>query len=278
MSEHIVAVFPDAESANAAERELRDAGIAAAAVRRYASDTTGETESTAQPSGFWAWLLGEEGSTRAAYRDDEAALYDRSAASGRTVLSVTVEDSRIHEAVSLLEAHHPVEMDEATEGPDGMVETNAPPARTGAAPATAANAPVPSASLPSPGQEEVIPLAAEEIEVGKRKVDRGTTRVRRYVVETPVERDVTLQSERVTVERRRPAVSTGAGAGEFQERVVEVHETDEVPMVEKHAHVAEEVAVRRETVQRTDKVRDTVRREEVEITPPGKTRPDRTGP
>ena len=35
--------------------------------------------------------------------------------------------------------------------------------------------------------DEVIPLAEEQLEIGKRTVDRGTTRVRRYVVEKPVE-------------------------------------------------------------------------------------------
>ena len=62
--------------------------------------------------------------------------------------------------------------------------------------------------------EEVIPLAEEQIEVGKRTVDRGVTRVRRYVVERPVEQEVTLRGERVTIERRRPLETTGrSGAG-----------------------------------------------------------------
>jgi uncharacterized protein (TIGR02271 family) len=273
MIEHIVAVFPDTDSADAAERDLADAGIAGAAVRRYRGGAATTTEArSAQPSGFWAWLLGEEGTNVTPPRSAEAARFESSAGSGRAVLSVTVEDdSRIHQAISILEAHGPIEMDESTEG----VEMNQPPASSssGSAGTTGPNAAVVQPGTSARNQEEIIPLAKEELEIGKRKVDRGTTRVRRYVVEQPVEREVTLQGERVTIERRRPA-GTSPGSGEFQERIVEVHETDEVPTVDKHAHVAEEVAVRREIAERTEKVRDTIRREEVEVTPSENARTD----
>ena len=89
--------------------------------------------------------------------------------------------------------------------------------------------------------------------------------MRRYVVEKPVERDVTLRSERVTIEHRRPLVTTVPG-GAFEERIVEVRETEEVPVVDRTTRVAEEVVVRKEETQRTETVRDTERREEVEIT------------
>jgi uncharacterized protein (TIGR02271 family) len=117
------------------------------------------------------------------------------------------------------------------------------------------------------GTEEVIPLAEENLEIGKRTVDRGTTRVRRYVVERPVEREVTLHGERVTIEHRKP-VETSVPGHAFEERTVEVHETEEVPVVAKTARVVEEVAIRKEETDRTQTVRDTVRREEVEVTPP----------
>ena len=120
-------------------------------------------------------------------------------------------------------------------------------------------------------EEEVIPLAEENLEVGKRTVDRGTTRVRRYVVETPVERDVTLHGERVTIERRTPVAGSVPGHA-FEERTVEVHETEEVPVVEKTARVVEEVAIRKEATERTETVRDTVRREEVEVNPASEAR------
>jgi stress response protein YsnF len=51
-----------------------------------------------------------------------------------------------------------------------------------------------------------------------------------------------------------------------EERTVEVHETEEVPVVGKTARVIEEVAIRKEATERTETVKDTVRREEVEVT------------
>jgi uncharacterized protein (TIGR02271 family) len=118
-----------------------------------------------------------------------------------------------------------------------------------------------------PEGEQVVPLSEEQLEVGKRTVDRGTTRIRRYVVEKPVEENVTLRGERVTVERRRPIEATATpGRDAFEERVVEVRETAEEPVVAKAAHVVEEVVVGREATERTETVKDTVRREEVEVT------------
>ena len=124
-------------------------------------------------------------------------------------------------------------------------------------------------------EEEVIPLAEEELHVGKRTVDRGATTIRRYVVHRPVEEQVTLRDETVSVERPRPVTPGEAGvpAGAFEERTVEVHQTAEEPVVSKTAHVAEEVVVRRESTERTETVRGDVRREEVEIDNPSRSTP-----
>ena len=70
----------------------------------------------------------------------------------------------------------------------------------------------------------------------------------------------------MTIERRRPIDTTGAPGRAFEERVVEVHETEEVPVVAKTARLVEEVAIRKEESERTETVRDTVRREDVEAT------------
>jgi stress response protein YsnF/hemerythrin-like domain-containing protein len=114
------------------------------------------------------------------------------------------------------------------------------------------------------GMEEVIPLGEEILEVGKRTENRGTARIRRFVVETPVERQVTLQSEKVAVERRRP-VSDKVTGEILTELTVEIVETEEVPTVEKRLRLREEIVVRTERTQRVETVRETVRRDEVEI-------------
>ncbi|MFD0465438.1 YsnF/AvaK domain-containing protein [Microvirga aerilata] len=112
--------------------------------------------------------------------------------------------------------------------------------------------------------EEIIPLAEETLIVGKQTVTSGTTTVRRVVVETPVEQQVSLYDERVIVERRKPV--TDAATGEtLTEMTIEMIESSEVAVVGKSVKVREEVVVRRERTSRVETVRDTVRRDEIEI-------------
>jgi uncharacterized protein (TIGR02271 family) len=112
--------------------------------------------------------------------------------------------------------------------------------------------------------EEIIPLAEETLIVGKQTVTSGTTTVRRVVVETPVQQQVSLYDERVIVERRKPV--TDAATGEtLTELTIEMIATSEVPVVGKNVKVREEVVVRRERTSRVETVRDTVRRDEIEI-------------
>jgi stress response protein YsnF/hemerythrin-like domain-containing protein len=126
-----------------------------------------------------------------------------------------------------------------------------------------------SAVRGSSAMEEVIPLGEEVFEVGKRTENRGTARIRRFVVETPVEQQVTLQSEKVVVERRRP-VSDKITGEILTEVTVEVVETEEVPTVTKRMRLREEVVVRTERTQRVETVRETVRRDEVEVEQSGR--------
>ena len=170
MTEHIVAVFNSESTADAAARDLEQAGIPAPAIRRYrpaASDSSRERHAGSSTSigvAFRAWLLGEEPATettRSLYRDEE--VYARRAQAGETVLSVRVDDdSRIHQAVSILETYHPIEIDENTE------ETRA--ASGAAVPAKGMSGLGDAAADRSPASstEEVIPLAEETIEIGKR--------------------------------------------------------------------------------------------------------------
>jgi uncharacterized protein (TIGR02271 family) len=113
--------------------------------------------------------------------------------------------------------------------------------------------------------EEVIPVAEERLRVGKRDVSHGRVRIRSYVVETPVEEQVTLREERVAVERR-PADRALSNADQaFQERTIEAEERGEEAVVSKEARITEEVVVRKEAEHRTETVSDTVRQTEIEV-------------
>lgn len=115
------------------------------------------------------------------------------------------------------------------------------------------------------GREEHIPLAEEQIEVGKRTVERGGVRVRARVVEMPIEELIRLRDETVTVERREVSPDRAATEADFQDRTIEVTETDEVPVVSKTARVTGEVVIRKDVDERTETVSDTVRRTEVDV-------------
>ncbi len=62
------------------------------------------------------------------------------------------------------------------------------------------------------GTEQVIPVVKEELNVGKRASERRY-RIRTYVIETPVEREVMLRDERVIVEHRPVSGDAAAPRG-----------------------------------------------------------------
>jgi uncharacterized protein (TIGR02271 family) len=122
--------------------------------------------------------------------------------------------------------------------------------------------------------EGKVPVVEEQLQVGRRQVQRGGVRLYTRLAERPVEETVRLRDEQVTVERHpvdRPAGEADFTA--FQEGTIEVTETDEEAVVSKRARVVEEVVVSKEVTERTETVRDTERRTEVEVEPLGAERP-----
>ena len=113
--------------------------------------------------------------------------------------------------------------------------------------------------------ETAIPVVEEELVVGKREVDRGGVRVYSHVVERPAEADVTLRDERVNVERR--VVNRPATAADFQtgNESFELRASGEEAVVGKSSRVVEEVLIGKDSSERTEAVRDTVRKTEVEV-------------
>jgi len=112
---------------------------------------------------------------------------------------------------------------------------------------------------------ESIPIVEERLRVGKRETSSGRVRVRSYVVETPIEEQVTLRQEHVDVERRAVDRPITDADRLFQERTIEATESSEEAVVAKEARVTEEVVIRKEVDEHTETVRDTLRRTEVEV-------------
>jgi uncharacterized protein (TIGR02271 family) len=111
---------------------------------------------------------------------------------------------------------------------------------------------------------QIIPVGEERLNVGTRTVQGETTRIRRRVIAQPVEQQVTLREEKVIVERRAPT-DTSSKPDVLTETVIEMSDSRQVPTVWKSLHVAEEVVLRKQVTERTEKVRETVRRDVVDV-------------
>ena len=262
----LVAVYDTAAHADAAVQALRAANVPSDAISQHGAASSGTGVGTAgsaapvQERGFWASLFGGD--------TDDADTYSRSVASGSTVVTVRVPEEHVSRVSDILEAHDPIDFDERaatystsrTTETTGMVATPAMTTAASAAPVTTARS-----TAPATTGDDTIKIVEEKLTVGKRAVNRGGARVRTYVVETPVEEQVTLRDETVRVERRPVTDGRPVTDADFGERTIEMRETDEVAVVGKTARVVEEIGLRKETTERVETVRDTVRRTEVDI-------------
>ncbi len=258
----LVAIYDTAAHADGAVQALKAANVPADAISTHAANATG-TGTTAAPAperGFWSSLFGGD--------TDDADTYSRSVASGSTVVSVKVPEQHVARVSEILEAHDPIDFDERAASYGSTSTTNMTTGlAAGSATSTAATAPrttaAPAASATT--GDDTIKIVEERLTVGKRAVNKGGTRVRTYVVETPVEQQVTLHDETVRVERRPVTDGRPVTGADFQERTIEVQARSEEAVVGKEARVVEEIGLRKEASDRVETVRDTVRRTEVDI-------------
>jgi len=235
--------------------------------------------------------------------EEHANYYGEGMRRGGVLVTVATTDAMADRAVSILSHHNPVDLTRRAEewrqsgwsrfDPQSepyrapvatrvaetrreaemarTVEAGA-QARSGAAfAAGASQSPRATTTASAPpdkmdrGTTTAIPVVEEELQVGKRAVERDV-RVHTTVTEKPVEEQVRLREEHVTVERRpvdRPVSAADQTA--FKEGVIEMTETVEEAVVNKQARVVEEVVVHKEVKDRVETVRDTVRRTNVEV-------------
>lgn len=225
--------------------------------------------------------------------DDDRDGYSEAVRRGGFLLTARVGQTGADRAMDILEEHGAVDLDERQQAwraegwtgrqagsaaqalPDGTVIT------ADAGPAIAAPALPMGVAAGAAAGEDRIQLAEERVQVGKRRAEGGRVRVRSYVVETPVEEQVTLRDEHVSVARRTvDRAPTAADGALFAERTIEATGTEEEAVVSKTAHVTGEVVVSRTAGERVETVRETVRRTEVDVEGDGATaaRPSATPP
>ena len=251
-NETIVAVYDTTAHAQAAVDSLKSAGVPADAINIHTDETRAATgTTTAAPvreQGFWSTLFGGE-------PDHDTAVYDRSMAGGSTVVSVDAPEEHVAKVLDILESHDLVDIDDRAAS-YGLTQT-----------ATQASQPVAPVTAMTPGRTDTadaLQLSEETLAVGKRVVNRGGTRIRRFVVETPVEENVALHSEKVVLERH-PVTDGRAPNDSFTDKTIEMTEMAEEAIVSKNARVYEEIGLRKEVSDRVETVRDTVRKEDVEV-------------
>ena len=264
----IVGLFEDQRTAQAVLDELISNGFTRDQVHlesksSYAGDAAagGAALTGRAPAenrgGFMGWLDSLFGGDE---YDEHATRYGQAVDRGGYIVAVDAEEGNRDRIVDILNAHGAIDVDEhAAKHGYGMtsdVNTDA-------------------AAVSNKGAGS-IPVVQEELQIGKRSVQRGGVRVYSRVIEQPVEEDVQLRQEKVTVDRRpvnRPV--TDADEAALRDQTVEVKEMAEEAVVNKQARVVEEVRIGKEATQKTQKVRDTVRRTEVQTEDLGTTS---TGP
>ena len=116
-------------------------------------------------------------------------------------------------------------------------------------------------------EQESVPVVEEQVSIGKRKVLRGGVRVTSSVSERPVEETVRLRDETIAVEQHRAdrKLSPEEAEKAFQQKTVELTETDEEAVISKEARVVEEVSLRKTAAEREETVQTTARRTDVDV-------------
>uniref|UniRef100_Q01PI0 DUF2382 domain-containing protein n=1 Tax=Solibacter usitatus (strain Ellin6076) TaxID=234267 RepID=Q01PI0_SOLUE len=261
----VVGVFDEYRTAESVARDLANQGIPRENINVRSNFMTGAAgkQGTSNESeeggisGFFHRLFG------GGHESEEAGHYSEAVRRGSAVVSVTAPPEQIEAAVALMNERGAIDIDRRVqEYRKTGYERHDPNA-----PAYSFDEAVREREQSGELREGAsIPVVEEELQVGKRVVRRGGVRVYSHVTEQPVEENIELREEHVRVERRPVDRTLERGeAGRLRDQSVEVSEMVEEPVIQKRARVREEVVVGKETTQRTEKIRDNVRRTEVKV-------------
>lgn len=256
MSSTLVAIFDEYSEAQDACGKLQAAGIDKRAIQLNGSDPAAvpverRSDPDDQPgaiSRFFSDLFGTDD-------EPDTENYSEAMRRGNTVLTVSVaDDARVEEISDLLDDCGAVDVDERVQQWQG-----------------AADMPAPGQPLATNGDNETLKVVEENMKVGTRTVQKGNVRVHRRMIETPVEEQVSLRDESASIERRKvDRLATEADLqSAFKDRDIDIRETTQEPVVSKSARVVEEIVVGKKATDRTETVRDTLRRTEVDVEKPG---------
>jgi uncharacterized protein (TIGR02271 family) len=115
------------------------------------------------------------------------------------------------------------------------------------------------------GEVVRVPVHEEELTATRRPAERGRVRVDKDVVAEERTMDVPVTEEKVMVNRRSVDREVPADADAFKEETIEIPVSTEEVDIQKRNRVVGEVDITKKPVTRTERVADTVRREEVHV-------------
>lgn len=246
----LTAFFDDRDDAQDAVSRLHALGLSQSQVRLTEGRASSAPATTEDHRGFFDMLADFF------MPDEDRYAYAEGLSRGGYLVSVSnVPEAYYNQALDILDDEGSIDIDERAdswrqEGWTGY---------------TGASAVAATADDDDVVDDDAIPIVQEELRVGKRDVSHGRVRVRSYVVEEPVEENVSLHEERVQLERRpvdRPASAADAA---FQDRTIEAEERAEEAVVDKQARVVEEVSLRKDSTDREATISDTIKHTEVEV-------------
>jgi stress response protein YsnF len=260
MERKVIGLFDERNHALAVQRDLVAAGFEDAHIsvsNRYSEPLSDEDK------GFWQRL-------KEFFTGDDDVHYTEFARRGGTLVVVNVPENQVDRVIEIMRRHNPVDLNKRIEQwrSSGWKHQSQATGRTTGA---TANVNLREGQTQTSGRarnleqgEAVLPVVEEQINISKRQAEgAGGVRIHQKVTERPVEEQVTLHEERINVERR-PA-DRAVQPGDLRDQTIEAREYREEAVVNKTARVVEEVVVNKEARDRTETVRDSVKRTDVEV-------------
>lgn len=260
MTHTVVGLFDSRSNAGAATQELIQKGFLREHIdvsNRRIGETNNSTQIAVTETGvsesignFFNSLFGSDKKT--------ASNYTNAAGNADAIISVQVDSpQRAMEAAAILDRHGAIDI-------DGRLEQNN---QTGGQQNLAGTSAATNTQNTTDNQGGMaIPIIEEQIQIGKQVVEQGRARLRSRIVEKPVEANLRLREEHVVINRR--AVNrdvTDADLANFREGELVITEHAEIPVIGKQARVVEEIVIGKNVTEHEEIVRETVRRNEVEV-------------
>lgn len=177
----------------------------------------------------------------------QAEQYAEGVRQGGTLVTITTSEDRARDAIDIMNQFNPVDIERRAETWQEGTSMQGEPSRM--------------------KDEHTMNVVEEELRVGKREEETGGVRARTSITEEPVEEDVTLHTEHVDVERRPVDrdLTDEEAKDAFKEQSFEVRTESEEPVVEKRARIVEEVDIDKTSEEKTETIRDTLRRQDVDV-------------